>query len=914
MLLGRGLLLHEAAGVAARLRQADTLPGAPGDGWDGVPVHRVGLGTLEDPEALRRSVDVLRDAWLARRPRIVLLGARPPAGPDAERRLRELLAPERETRPLWILGPDHRLLRDELAFLLGADLYDGRGSGAADGPVWWPARRALRLGCRAAPHGSTADVLLPDGRPAWIDAGPRGPLARWPAGAARVHRESVELCATLDEERDAPPSEQLSVEQLAAVTHGVGPARVLAPAGSGKTRVLAARLRHLVHDRGVQPQLITALAYNTRAAHELAGRTRDVTLDGRRPQVRTVHALGLAVCAAAAARRPHVLDAAAVHAALTSAGLGAVEVGAALAALTDVRLALRDPADVERSRGDVPGLTRLIARYRWLLQTNGWLDFDEQVHLAVALLLADPVLRARVLRSTTHLLVDEAQDLTPVLVLLVRVLAGPQQQLFAVGDDDQTIYGYAGADPRVLVDLPEHYRGAASYTLHVNHRCPPAVVRAATDLLAHNTVRVVKDVRAAPRSEEALQPGIVGMPGIVEVPAAPGRTGASVADRLRALPDVHRPQDVAVLARVSATLLAPQLALEDAGIPVHRHVGPELLVRTGMRTALAYLRCAADPDRISAADLSDTLRRPARRLTGVIRSGPHGTSLTRLARRVSTVDPEHRASLARHVEDLALLSSLVRDGADSATVLHTVRGRIGLGASLDALDRTRPRPEGSSHGDDLDALLEVAALEPDPRTLPARLVARLTGPARHGGACTTPHDGRRDAVTLSTVHRVKGREWDVVVIVGLRAGLVPHRLCDDVEEERRVLHVALTRARRQLVLVTDPERPSPLLAELRGSVRPAHAPPTSDEEDVLAALHHWRRERAAHDRVPAFLVAHDRTLADLARRRPGDPAGLLACHGIGAAKAARYGAELLPLLRSEPRPQPVRRLHRTARG
>jgi DNA helicase-2/ATP-dependent DNA helicase PcrA len=867
--------------VAVRLRRAAALPGAPGDGWDGVPVRRVRPGTVEDPGELRATIDVLRDLWLRRQPHLVLLDA----GEDWVARL---LAPERETRPLWVLGPDHRLLRDELSFLLGADLYDGRSHDTAAPPVWWPARRALRLGCRPAPPGSTADVLLPDGRAAWIDAGPRGPVAGWPDEAVRVHRESVERCATLDEERDAVPDEPLSGEQLAAVTHPRGPARVLAPAGSGKTRVLAARLRHLVHDRGVQPQLITALAYNTRAAQELAARTHDVIVAGRRPRIRTVHALGLAICSAAAARRPQMLSGPEVHGVLVRAGLGPLPVGAVLTALTDVRLALRDPGDVEAARGDVPGLARLVTRYRSLLQRGGWLDFDEQVHLAVALLLADPVLRARVTRSTTHLLVDEAQDLTPVFVLLVRLLAGPQQQLFAVGDDDQTIYGYAGADPRVLVDLPERYRGAASYTLHVNHRCPPDVVRAATDLLAHNTVRVAKDVRAAARPR-GLEPT-----GIVELAAPPGRTGALVTDQVRMLLDGHPPGDVVVLARVAATLLAPQLALADAGIAVHRHVRPEVLARTGIRTALAYLRCAADPDRISADDLADTSRRPARRLTGVVRSGPHGTSLARLARQVGGVDPEHRASLHRYVEELALLASLVRDGADSLTVLTTVRERIGLGASLDALDGTRLRPEGSSHGDDLDALMEVAALEEDPRLLPGRLAARLAG--------TGPGVGADDAVTLSTVHRVKGREWDVVILVGLRAGLVPHRLCDDVEEERRVLHVALTRARHRLVLITDPARPSPFLTELRGSVRPAHAPAGPDEADVLVALRAWRHGRAGRDGVPAFLVAHDRTLADLARRRPRDAGGLQACHGIGPAKTARYGDELLRLLLARPLP------------
>jgi len=197
------------------------------------------------------------------------------------------------------------------------------------------------------------------------------------------------------------------------------------------------------------------------------------------------------------------------------------------------------------------------------------------------------------------------------------------------------------------------------------------------------------------------------------------------------------------------------------------------------------------------------------------------------------------------------------------------------------------RPEGSSHDDDLAALAEIAALEPDPCALPGWLAAQLAAPEARSVA--------KDAITLSTVHRVKGREWDVVMLVGLRAGLVPHRLCDDTEEERRILHVALTRARRRLVLVTDPERPSPFLPELLGTVRAADAA-APDEAAVLAALRAWRRHRAAADGVPAFLVAHDRTLAELARRRPQDRLALRSCRGIGPAKVARYGSELLTVL------------------
>lgn len=853
-------------------------------GWRDTDTIHLDRTTFADAAALTAAVETLRELRLGRIPHVVLLD---PALPWPA-----LLAPRSERRPPWRLGPVHRLLHDELAFHL-AGLIDARGGT----PAWWPAVHAARLGARPAadPPGrsgtlgpSGPDVLLPDGRPAWVDAGPRGPVDGWPDDAVRIHAESVRGCKALSPERDAPPTERLSAEQLAAVTHRCGPARVLAPAGSGKTRVLAARLRHLVHDRGVQPTLITALAYNTRAARELAGRTRDVHADGQRPRIRTVHALGLTVCAAAAGRRPQVLDGDGAIARVREAASGLpgtanVDPELLLAALREVRLGLRDPAAVEAARGDVPGLARLVPRYRARLAAEGAVDFDEQVLRAVTLLLADPALRRRVGRTARHLLVDEAQDLVPAFVLLVRLLAGPAQQLFAVGDDDQTIYGYAGADPRVLVDLPAAYRGMTSYTLRVNRRCPPPVVRAASALLAHNTVRVDKAVRPAPGAPDdpdALR--------VVDARAGDGAatTVAAVEGLLSA--DVG---SVAVLGRVGAALLAPQAALRLAGVPVHRHLGPDVLGRTGLSTTLAYLRVAVDPDRIDPADLAATLRRPARRLTGVVPPGP--TSLGRLARQVGTVDAEHRAALRRYVDDVAHLAGLVRDGADTARLLRAVREDVGLGVALDALDRRRHRPEGSSAGDDLEALAELAPLLPDPAALPATLPTLLTDPPSGPGDAGTAGGAAPDAVTVSTVHRVKGREWDGVVLVGVRAGLVPHRLCDDVEEERRVLHVALTRARRRLILLADPDRPSPLLPELLGTVRPASADP---DGTVLAALRRWRSARAAADRVPAFLVAHDRTLVDVARRQPCDLAALRTCHGIGPTRAERYGAELLRLV------------------
>ncbi len=395
--------------------------------------------------------------------------------------------PEVETRRPYTVGADHTFHRDRLQFLVWANTYDLRG---AD-PVWWHGVLAeRRAGVDRSEH---ADVVLPDGRPAWVDGGPRGPLTD-PVPEPLVHRESVGLGRTTVL-GDALPDEPLASDQLAAVTHGAGPARVVAPAGSGKTRVLTARLRHLLRDRHVEPELVTAVAYNTRAAAEMRERTADLGAS-----IRTLHSLALWICNLDERReviqerdQRSVLD----RLVRTARVPNQDPFQPYLEALAEVRLALRDPEEVELVRGDVDGFADVFHQYREELARRRVLDFDEQIYRALELLLTRPDLRRRVQRVGTHLLVDEFQDLTPAFLLLVRLVAGPSLQVFAVGDDDQTIYSYAGATPDYLVGFDRWFPGAAHHALEVNYRCPAPVVDAAVTLLSHNRVRVVKTIRAA---------------------------------------------------------------------------------------------------------------------------------------------------------------------------------------------------------------------------------------------------------------------------------------------------------------------------------------------------------------------------------------------------------------------------------
>ena len=499
------------------------------------------------------------------------------------------------------------------------------------------------------------------------------------------------------------------------------------------------------------------------------------------------------------------------------------------------------------------------------------------------------------------LLVDEFQDLTPAHVLLVRLLAGPEADVFGVGDDDQTIYGYAGASPEWLIDFDELFPGAAAHDLHVNYRCPPAVVEAASTLLTHNRRRIDKEIHA--------RPGRTSAPEELAVETTPDPLTATTT-RVRELIDRGvAPADIAVLTRVNATLLGPMLALGEAGITTSSPVDASFLDRTGVAGALAWLRLATAPEQqLGRADIDVAARRPPRALRPMIiewmseQSSPRG--LVQLAGRLR--EERDTVKVTDFATDLTELRTLVDDGATTADVLTAVRDRVGLGAALDnRLDASRRSVDRSAHGDDLAAVLAVAAHEPDPARFPDWMATRLRE--------STPD---WQGVRLSTIHRVKGREWPHVIVHDATAGLFPHRLAADREEERRVFHVALTRGETSVAVVAGAP-PSPFVTDLAHPRDPTADPdpdpaptatagraatpePSAADTDLRDRLKAFRLTTAQAADVPAYVVFNDATLDDLLLRRPTTPDELLDVTGIGPVKVERYGEAILEILDADP--------------
>ena len=811
--LGRGVLVSAGSPIP--------------EPWSGAPVVGVGEAQLDAPGDV---VGRLHRAWAAREMVVIALAVDPA-------RVRHPVSVEVEP---WRLAPHAEPWFDRLHFLMWNNTYDAR-SGE---PVWWWGVKASRLeaGTAVADDG-LGDIALADGTRAWIDGGPRRPFQPAElAGCGVVHFETVELGRLTLAPAPAEPDAALAPDQLAAVRHGSGPARVIAPAGSGKTRVLTERLRHLHVQRAYERDTTLAVAYNKQAQLEMERRTIDVG-----PRVRTLNSLGLWVLSEHRRSTPPVLEEREVRKMVESLlprrrprRSNTDPIGSYIEGLTSIRLGLTDPDVVEASRDDVDGLAELFPLFRAQLAGRGAVDFDEQIYAAVEVLLADGAFRRSMQRSCRHLLVDEFQDLTPAHVLLLRLLTLPQLDVFGVGDDDQCIYGHAGADPAFLIDYTTLFPGAAAHPLEVNYRCPVEVVEAASTLLSYNHRRVHKQIRPGPGNDRTDGTLRVVQHGRDDGAGRPVDVVRSWLDE----PGVV-PSSIAVLARVNSLLLAPHVALHEAGTRLSSVLTPDVLERTGMRAALAYLRLATSDAGMVPSDIVEILRRPTRglpqwfpdRLAG--RSAWRVDQVLAIAGRVPDKDS---AKVARLADDLAVVVDAGRGGT-TRDVLEVVRDDIGLGSAMSMLDRSGGG-QGSSHLDDLEGLLGVADLHPDPGGFESWLRSAFR------------RERDPDGVTLSTVHRVKGREWDRVAVFGVAEGIVPHRLAEDVEEERRVLHVAITRGRHRVTVLGDGTRRSPFLDELSGSAprRPAHATRAATEAAASETARHSRTSgRPAPEGITADL-------------------------------------------------------------
>jgi DNA helicase-2/ATP-dependent DNA helicase PcrA len=798
--LGRSLLVAPAAEIPEPWR-------------DCAPVEVTGA-RLREPLFLT----MVRDAFLTRTRVVYALerGLQPPVVAIHE-------------ADVWATAVDHDFIAETTWTLMTRNAVDAR-SGA---PIWALAQRAIDLGAIPAGH---ADVVLPDGRDAWCDG---GALRLWTTDDLDATSAVVVPFEALESGSLAPLvvatiGADLAADQLDAVTDPDSRARIIAPAGSGKTRVLTERARHLLGSCVPAPAL-TVVAFNKRAQLEIVERTGDLP----DLQVQTLNALALAILNgsrgfAARGSRVSTVDELVVRQLLDAMvkfprRANTDPASSWIDAFSRIRLGLRSPREVEEEfRGDVEGLVDVFPRYRSELARRGAVDFDEQIYLCVEVLLTEPEVRRKAQARCRLLLVDEFQDLTPAHMLLLRLLAGPTLGIFGVGDDDQTIYGYSGATPRWLVDFDELIPCARHHALTVNYRCPEPVVTAATNLLSRNRVRVHKAIGAAPGAAAgatALRTLRCDEPTLETAEVVRGLLNDGVAT-----------SEIAVLTRVNSLLAPVHAALVEDGVPVQLRDGAGFLSRTGVAAALAWLRLAVAPNRMARADLALAARRPSRgispRIVEWIGEQSDLAGIERLAGRIS--DAKSAAKIRGFADDLQRAGRRAAS-ATTSSLLEFTASEIGLARSMQSLDEAHVGRNSQAHSDDLRALIALGQVHPDAASFSDWLAGTLSTPNVPGG------------VTLATVHKVKGLEWPHVIVHDATSGLFPHRLSTDVEEERRVFHVAITRAKTSLTLVADAQHPSMFLDEL-SSLR------TDAFEDVEVAIESARAGPAPIDATIGLVV------------------------------------------------------------
>ena len=598
----------------------------------------------------------------------------------------------------------------------------------------------------------------------------------------------------------------LNPQQRAAVDYCDGPLLVLAGAGSGKTRVITEKIAHLVARRHVSPHKIAAITFTNKAAREMRERVARLVKGDAAQQltVCTFHALGLKFLQIEHAklglkRGFSVLDAddsAAIVKDLAPAALKPDQLWALRQLLSSAKNSGLDPVQaLAAARGAREAeAARLYADYQKRLGAFNAVDFDDLIRLPLALLENDAEVRGAWQERLRYLLVDEYQDTNEAQYRLLRHLSGTRGAFTAVGDDDQSIYAWRGANPGNLDELARDYPALKVIKLEQNYRCSRRVLRAANALIAHNPHVYVKRLWSE-----------LGEGGPIRVLVC--RDDEHEAERIAA-DVVHQAQlgkaawhEFAVLYRGNHQSRALEKALRLARVPYHLTGGTAFLERSEVKDVLAYLRLIANPDD-DAAFL---------RVANVPRREIGATTLEKLgelaqARHVSMLHAAHNDSVlaqlsARPAAALAAFAALIAAlagkaaHAPAAELVEEIVARTRFAAHIenetkDAAARARRLENLRELADWFRAMHRDGARASD---LAAQL-ALLTHADR---------DDPGNALRLMTLHSAKGLEFRFVYIVGVEDGTLPHAGALDegrLDEERRLFYVGITRAKERLCL------------------------------------------------------------------------------------------------------------------
>ncbi len=636
----------------------------------------------------------------------------------------------------------------------------------------------------------------------------------------------------------------LNPEQRRAVETTQGPVLVLAGAGTGKTRVITYRIAHLL-ERCAGPENILAMTFTNKAAGEMRERVAELVGDGAASglTIGTFHAF----CVQLLRRHSRQLGMPSGFSICDSSDQLAIlkgvlrelripeqalPPGAALAKISLSKNRLETPADraAAATSEEEAVLARIYERYDEALRRSRALDFDDLLLEALRLFREHDSIRESLRDRYRYVLVDEYQDTNRPQYEIVTQIAGEHRNLCVVGDDDQSIYGWRGADVEKILGFEKDFPGAAIVRLETNYRSTQSILDAANRVIRHN----------ADRHEKALRASLgAGEPVKMFKMADEQSEAAFVIRQILELSGSRKARfgDFAILFRTGNQPRAFEAELRARQVPYVLIGGMSFFDRKEVRDVLAYLKLMANPD--------DELA-----LLRIVNTPPRGVGKTTVDR-ILKFATQHGISAGQAFERGEEVAGVPVGALDAVRQLRaTLRGLGDPDPGRQLVPRLRALLEA------VDYRAEVVRCYPDARTRDDRWVAveevvnmaenylrRESQPTMAGfleklaltaSDLGTEEEGGGDRVTLMTLHAAKGLEFPCVFLVGVEEGVLPHaRACEEgtVPEERRLCYVGITRARERLVLTCCESRakfgrrlsasPSRFVWELKGEPPPS---------------------------------------------------------------------------------------------
>lgn len=610
------------------------------------------------------------------------------------------------------------------------------------------------------------------------------------------------------------------------------PTLILAGAGSGKTRVLTTRIAYLVA-KGIHPKNILAITFTNKAAKEMRERLASMLGYGAGGAVMasTFHSFGLWFLRSFAGMRPGVLDDA-DQARLLKRVLGTANVqdkridsrliAQVLAKMKDSMLSFEQAIDcinpfLAKTRGLV--LYEILEAYEAYLKKENLADFGDLLIRPVKLLEEDPEVYKEARRRFSHVFVDEFQDINVTQYRLLKLLCQPDRPLFAVGDDDQSIYGWRGASLASILRFEEDFSEPQVFRLEQNYRSTRVILEAANGVIKKNSLRHDKTLWTENAKGSPIQ--LIEASNEFEE----GRMAAEAIQRL--LKDGTNPGDIAILYRTNAQSRALEEALLSVGVPYLILGGVKFYQRKEIKDLLAYLKFLANPfDTLSLYRLAQNPSKgigevTLRKLSDMKEQLGHDyLTLMTSEKSLAPLKSQSKKLLALGKQLLEMSEELKKASSLSEGILWVTNA-----SGLEDVLLSKPEREAKERVENLYELITLArSLEATRETMELQdyldHVALMTDLDQAGS--------RTGQVLLMTLHQAKGLEFPFVFLVGLEDSLLPHSLCRDlpsqIEEERRLFYVGVTRAKERLFLSLcryrfgplgkEPREPSPFLGDI----------------------------------------------------------------------------------------------------